>query len=281
MLGLSLWTLFYGLQLVSGPQYLKITFLKLQYLGVLSIPASLLSFSLRYSGSIRKMHLSGILLLSFVPIIMFILILTNDYHHLFWSSHNLIEHSSIEYLSNEFGIFLWINVIYSYILIFLATILLLLTAWKKSAMFRLQSGLLTFGIIFPWITNIISTFDKDLFSAFDITIVGFFLTGISIHMAIIKFNLLDITPIARDYMMNRMADPVIILDKEGRMVEANKAAIGYLNVPNKKSIGKVLSRNHTDKDDVFSHLQDLKEGKGHHEYHPQCCEGSEGKGPCC
>jgi PAS domain S-box len=59
--------------------------------------------------------------------------------------------------------------------------------------------------------------------------VGFALTGILVLIGMKRFSLLVLVPVARDQLVERMTDGLIVLDSHGRLIDINPAARSFLS----------------------------------------------------
>lgn len=80
------------------------------------------------------------------------------------------------------------------------------------------------GIALPWLGNIISLLGFSPFPGLDLTPFLFTFSGILFMLALFRFGLLDIVPIAHSRLMEGLLDGVIVLDKAYRIVDFNPAA---------------------------------------------------------
>jgi PAS domain S-box-containing protein len=74
--------------------------------------------------------------------------------------------------------------------------------------------------------------------ALDPTPFGFTATGVLVVWGLLRFRLLDIVPVARDAIVENMADAVIVLDAQSRVVDLNRAARELLDLPESAAIGQ-------------------------------------------
>ena len=92
----------------------------------------------------------------------------------------------------------------------------------------------------PWVGN---AFYQAGLAPYGIDIIPFSLTlsGPVFAVALFKYRMLDLSPIARDIIFDGMGDPVIVIDSTFRMVDCNPAAIGLIIPAGQASIGRDIS----------------------------------------
>jgi len=65
----------------------------------------------------------------------------------------------------------------------------------------------------------------------NLTHVSFGITAVAFAIAIFRYRLLEVAPIGRKQLVEQLADPVIMLDKEERVVDCNPAARQLVDAP--------------------------------------------------
>jgi PAS domain S-box-containing protein len=139
------------------------------------------------------------------------------------------------------GIWFWIFIVYTYIILLLASILIFRKTIRDKQIFQVQAGLLLTGMVLPWFGNIISMLGFSPFPGLDMTPFLFTVSGILFMFALFRFGFLDIAPIAHYRLMEGLLDGVIVLDKSNRIVDYNPAAQRILNLST-TVIGQSLHR---------------------------------------
>jgi len=78
-LACAIYAFFYALELSSTELNIVLIWSKLQYLGISFIAPAFLFFALKYTGRVKKFTFPWLLALLVIPIITFVLNLTNEY----------------------------------------------------------------------------------------------------------------------------------------------------------------------------------------------------------
>lgn len=154
------------------------------------------------------------LFLFIIPTISYIVLLTNNYHKLFFTNYSFIS-SEV-----TFGKYFIIHTIYSYACIFLGLYYLLYFSVKNSGFFSKQSLLLLTGTLVPLTVNIL--FTLKLFDSTQLaTPITFSFSIICFYIAILKYDFLGISPIALQTVVDRISNGFIVIDQEYRIVDFN------------------------------------------------------------
>jgi diguanylate cyclase (GGDEF)-like protein len=208
----------------------KILWSVFQYAGSLSAPVFFLWFSLQYNG-LSRWTWRRIRWLFLVPLLCFALAATNHWHHLIWTSFtsSAVGQNLIVY---GHGIAFWVGVIgYSYVLMALATLLLLLPYFRISPLDHPQTRLLLLAALAPWAANVFYLLPVNPLPGLDWTPLSLVFTGAILGLAMLRFRLLNLLPLARATLLERMPNGVIVLDEQKRLLDMNPAAQTFFHIP--------------------------------------------------
>jgi hypothetical protein len=67
----------------------------------------------------------------------------------------------------------------------------------------------------------------------DTVAIGFSASGMFILLGVWRFRLLDLAPVARDVLVEKMADGLLVLDTKGRIVDLNPVAREWFGLPDR------------------------------------------------
>ena len=241
MFAIAEWAFSSGLEAaVIGIQY-KVFWSKIEYLGAVCAPTLFLVFALEYSQKTRWLKPVFLVLLSVVPLTIFVLTTTNELHGLIWTSFtpSLTQPNVVIY---GHGIGYYILIAYDYLIVSVGIGVLLRTWIHAKPPYRRQVGTLMLGSLFPFVGGIVYTFVPDFLPGLDLTPVSFSLTGLVIAFGILRFQLFDLTPIARDVLIENMDEGILVLDAQDRVVDFNPAAQSILGTIAKKNLGQPITK---------------------------------------
>ena len=229
MLAVAVWAGLTLLELAVVGFQSKLFFGKLEYLGIANVPPLWLVFALSYCGLQRFLTRRNLILLWIIPVITVVLALTNDLHAWMWF---VTENSPELGRSLNYSLRGWwwyIALIYAYALLLAGTLILVRTALSYRHELRRQMWVLLAAVLLPWAANVLHFFNLDLLGA-DLTPLAFSVSGVILAFGVLRFQLFDLAPVARDLLIENMNDGVIVLDRENRIVDMNPAARGFLGV---------------------------------------------------
>jgi PAS domain S-box-containing protein len=223
--GMLIWTATYGLELVAVDPRARFIFFVAKYLGVVIVPAAWFTFALAYTGHEEVLSLRNIALLTIEPALTILFAATNSLHHLFWTSVRPVSLEVNTVLMVDFGPAFWVHAAYSYLLILAGTILMIRAFIITPHHYRGQVVTLLLSVIAPWAGNVMYLSRLNPFPYLDLTPFGFTLTVVFITLSMLRFNLLDLVPIARRHVIQSMSDAMLVLDGYDRILDANPAAL--------------------------------------------------------
>lgn len=236
--GIAIWSVGYGFELLAADLPGKMFWAKVQYLGIVSTPASWLFVALAYSR--RERWLSGrlIVLLGIVPAITLALVWTNQLHGLIWSRVATLPVSTQSVLDVDYGPMFWVGATYAYVLMLAATLLMAKELVDTPALFRSQRIILLVAAGCPWFGNVLHLVRIGWLSGIDPTPFGFWVSAVAVAYGLHRRRLVELAPMARRAVFGFMDAGAIILDLEGRVLDLNPAAEGILGPPRTSVVGR-------------------------------------------
>ncbi len=232
------WTIGYSLEITGATLDTKFVWGVLQYFGIAFAPYGWLIFSLSYADDEKKLSPRFVLLAALIPSITILLALTTKWHGLIWSEYYIIQQGNFSALEVSHGIWFWVHFVYSYIILLIGAVLLVRTLFKRQGMYRGQIIAMLIAVLAPWVGNILYLTGNSPIPYLDITPFAFTVTVIALAWAIFGFHLVDITPLARDRVVDSMSDGMIVLDLNRNIVDINNAAARMIGVTVADVIGK-------------------------------------------
>ncbi len=244
MSAVSGWALVAAFEAGASAVATKVLLSKLEYIGSGSSALLLLVFALKHAEKTRWLALPRGILLAVIPIVNLALVFTNDWHRQLWTgfsegpagTNQIIYHHGPLFFTAVSGL---------YALILAATIVLIRTALKRSAAHRRQALAILIASVAPWIGTILYLLDLDPFAGFNVIPMSFAVSGLALSFSIVGLRHFDVVPIARSALVENMSDAVLVLDTEGAIADANRAAEELLATEGRligRSADDILSR---------------------------------------
>ncbi len=234
----ALWLVFYILEIILQDYTLKDAVWRAKFIGIVIVPVAWFTFAVHYTSNSEWLSSRNRLLLTIVPILTTLIVWTNGNEGIMWQNARLSSADGFTVFVNDLGIWFWIHSAYSYILLVAGTFLLLRRFISAPAVYRRQLIALVIAVVFPVVANAITILAKPLL---DLTPLAFAVTGLSFTWGMLRYQLLDLAPIARNTVIESMTDSMLVIDNRGRIVDINSAGASLINQKVSESIGKPLS----------------------------------------
>ncbi|MBI2757673.1 MAG: diguanylate cyclase [Chloroflexi bacterium] len=202
----------------------QVFWLNATYFGALTVPITFFVFAMQITDNDRWLTKRSLLLLGIEPLITFFVIWTNQFHYLFHANYKMTYVNNFPELSWTHGPWFWLNSLYSYAVILVSITVLLRAFMRAGPYFRMQLGTVLIGGILPLAANIYAIFLPNPLKGLDITPLSFAVSGLIFAHALFRQGLLDILPIARSVLIEKITDGVLVLDMNGRVLDINPAA---------------------------------------------------------
>jgi PAS domain S-box-containing protein len=221
---LTIWTLAAALDYAAVPLSLKVFFAKLEVLGYCSAIALMTAFSITYAGNEKWLKNPWInFSLIIVPLSSILLAWTNELHHWFWTGYQYSALTDNVLIYEHGPAFTWVTFSgYGFLLVTLVN--LVQASFSGSTLSRRQARLLLLALIVPIASNALYLSNATHTPGVDWSSITFSITGLLFLWALYGSRFLDIVPVARNTIIDSMADGVLVLDNLGNLVDFNPAA---------------------------------------------------------
>jgi len=230
------WCLTSALEYVAGSLEVRVWASKLQYIGIHTIPVLYLLFAIDLKHKSRSLTSVFRAMLWVLPVITILLAFTNELHGYIWSGFTPVEEGTR--LVYQYGAWFWIAVAYSYLLLLIGSIHLVDAVFRILKLRLSQIYILFFAIATPWMASVLYVTRLFPIPGVDPTPFAFSVTAVLFAFVIYRYQLFDITPVARDRLVDTLRDPVIVLDQQAQVFDINPAAQRLLQIERKEAIGE-------------------------------------------
>ncbi len=214
----------YVMALQAKSEEAWLTALSFSYAGRVFIALSLFMFTVR----LCRRHVYVVLesILFFIHIAFYLLIASLEKHRLYYVNWVFKTDGLFPIVLHEDGIahslFMGLQLVLA-LAAYAILILELLREKDRIARRRILIILLAYTVeIFLFISQITGAFP--ITRVFDISILGHIILTAFMYIAIFRYNLLDIIDVAREYMIDRLGEGIIAVDRDGRVQYFNKPA---------------------------------------------------------
>lgn len=240
VLSLALWCLAYALALSVSEPYWEMMLSKLRYVGIVPIPVLWLVLALQYTGRQRFLTWQRVAALLVLPALTEVLV-WHPSSRLMFLGPTPTAPPPFHHVAYDPGPWFYVHMAYAYTL--LVTGMVMLIAWSKrrGAHYRWQTWLLVLAALAPLAANVVTELrlwpNRDL----DLTPFSFLVSAVAMLLAMFRFRLLCLVPVAHDAVLSQMRDGVLVLDEAGVVLDLNPAAERLLDLPQHAVLGQQVA----------------------------------------
>ncbi len=233
MLCVSLWAWFTGIEMAATSEFGKILWHNMEALAGVPAMAFLLHFALEYTSPGRQTARRNGIILAVITLGIVALVATDPLHHLIWSRLWFDEFVRIERGPLN-------PILFGFTLSFplIACFLFLRLAVRSSGVYRGQALVLMVANALPVLTFLLEPADINPVAPLDPVLLVFDVSGLLFLIAMWRLGMLNLVPLARDSVIERMPDGLLVLDTENRIVDLNPAAQETLALSPRKTRGR-------------------------------------------
>jgi signal transduction histidine kinase len=229
----ALWAVGSALEYAVVDPAAKIAWVKFQAAWQLPGAMAVTCFLLEYVWPGRWLTRRNLALLSIIPVLYILFILTNDLHHLMW--RGFAFNGTVTRLLGPVG---WTSVLIGYSLVIVNFIIF---AWLflHSPQHRWFVVLMLVGqIIFRtlYLVDLTQAHGSDL----PLNMIGMVFAYLLYSTALFRFNILNPVPLARQVVIDQMREGMLVVDRQGRVASLNPGAAALLGLSEKQACGRPL-----------------------------------------
>jgi diguanylate cyclase (GGDEF)-like protein/PAS domain S-box-containing protein len=225
LLSVALW----GLASAGGKFFVdldtRIWIAKLQYLGIIAVAPCCVAVALRSRGEAPGRITRWLSLISIPSLMTLGLVMTNEWHGVFWQTARVEHAAGIPILEFGYGPGFWFHVAWSYTLL-ASAVGLLIAKWAQSwSYYRGEAVWVLAGIAAPVAANIAYLSRTGFDSNLDLTPAAFAVTAFCLGWPLLfRDGIFDVVRLAKREILDHMADGALVVDQRNRLIYVNVSA---------------------------------------------------------
>ncbi len=244
-MGLATWLSLVAVLSMLGPNATVAgLWFRTMFISLAGMPVTWLVFTYQYTGGKRAITPLKLLALCLIPLLTQLMIWTNPFHLLMFVSTSDFARVGPFFIADRsatvFGPWFWVYTTYSYGITVWSAFFVVRSALRGLRLYLGQAALLLFGVFFPVLATVAGTF-----SSFPLKVnlapIGFTLGGIAFALAVFRYRLFDVAPVARDVLVDRMSDGMLVLDALDRIVDLNPVFQAIAGINPERMIGENIA----------------------------------------
>lgn len=223
MMAMVIHSLGYALELMGTTQEGIYFWIKIEYLGVAFYPFLIFLFVREYVDEKRYANKVVLTLVLTISLVTLVLVWTNGYHGLYYSSMELTKGPGFPVLIRQWGIWYYVQLtsLYGSILYSILVFSVRLVRFKGVYRAKLIFGLL--GVMVPLVSLIIYVFGIGP-EYIDITPFSFLLMTILIVIGARRYDIFALTPVTYEMIFNSLNEAIIAVDTNHCLLSNNQAS---------------------------------------------------------
>lgn len=252
MLAVCIYSLGYLFEILSTELSTKIIWYNIEYFGIPIIPFFWFLFALQYADYEWLFQRRKILIFAIIPVITIIMAWTNKYHGFMIKIQGVASSGEVPEILKINGPWYWINVSYSYLLFTIGVIILLRSIFNLPTSYLKQGLILIVGALIPVVGSLLYIFKLTPIKSFDFIPISYTISGVMLTWCLFRLKIFQIIPIVRDKIFDNMEDGFLVIDTDGKIIDANKYCQKLFDFNIKSVIGYDFIKFFNDKSSIVN-----------------------------
>lgn len=235
---------------------------QVQYSGIPFFPALWLVVSMLYTGKGKYLQGLGGVIVFTIPVITFLLRLTNDWHHLYYSQIEIQQFMGVNYMLLTKGPWYFVQTAYVLITLILCTWFYFQRYRNSSDGEHIQFRLLLLASVLPYLALLLVTVNIGGIGI-DYTAIILPPCILLINLSLTRYNFLEIKDLARERVFEDSGDGLILVNRFYRVVDFNEASTNFFrwfNAVIKAEQIEILLRDHQE---LWESIRNAEDGVFH------------------
>ncbi|KIP99805.1 MULTISPECIES: histidine kinase N-terminal 7TM domain-containing protein [Pseudomonas] len=221
------WMAMAGLEVAAAASDCKLFWATMSWPGIVSVPTFWAVFLWQYVSSVRKpLPRRSVLGLIVAPVLIWLVVLSNPWHGLFYGAETgPISAEPGAPIRYQHGPLFYATAVYVYLFMSFSLGVVLRAALTSHGVHRRHYLAFVLVTAVPWSANIAYVGFGVVVFGVDPTPFSFVFTLVAFSWLILGVRLFDLLPVARHLLLEALPDPVLVVDTQWRVLEANQAAL--------------------------------------------------------
>ncbi len=227
MASLAWWAIFNAIELAVPNTQARIWLSKISYFGIAAASPAWVSFALAYR---QRTYAASRWVRAAIwgsTVYVLLAVFTNEWHHLVWVS-TVPDPALGGRIVYRHGPALFAYAAMAYAMLFIGAAVLVRASLSDKSLHRRQTSLMVAAAVFPLVGNAAYLLRMLPVAGLDPTPILFILSGVLIALAIRRYRLFDLLPVARERLFDAMNVAVFVLNREGQLADMNRHAREWL-----------------------------------------------------
>lgn len=228
------------LELLSETLQFKILFHNLRFLFIPYIAILELWLILEYVRKPEWIRREWVLPALIIPMAATLLALTSSFHSYFRYDFSLITTGPVPVLDYTESSFFHLYSGFSLVLLIVTYLILFKESRKTQTLFEKQTIILFTALLIPTVITYLFVLGITPVPGFNLAAPLFWISAILFTIALFRYRFLDIIPIARSHLIDRMSLMMLVLDRDGYIIDANPASSAFFPLKSGSTGGGII-----------------------------------------
>jgi PAS domain S-box-containing protein len=193
------------------------------YPGIASAVIFWLCFTLEYTGITWWKRARYLPLLFLVPVLAILFVIGSLYFDLGWFHITLLADQTDSFVVWSHNPVFWVQITYLSLLVMVGMVVLVRFMLRRPRYYRLQLFIFLIGTLIPGISMLFYSLSHLPRGPIDWLPLTFIFGGLIYAVTIFRFKFLDLVPVARGALLERLPDGILVLNEEGVIADLNPA----------------------------------------------------------
>ncbi len=239
--GIAAWSLAFACEHWSRSLEAKLFWAQVRYAGIAVVPVAWLVFAAQQTAGVSGWPTRRLALLAVIPALTLLVVWTNAWHELHWRGAELRSQGTWMTLHREAGPWYWVWAAYGYALVLAGSVLLLRAVVRGREFLRPQNLAVLLAALVPLLANGAYLAGWSALPDVDFTPPAFAISAVLVAFGLLRFGLFDIVPLARERVIEKMSDALMVLDADRRLMDVNPAGERVLERTRSAALGAKLA----------------------------------------
>ena len=221
---------------------------KYAMVGVVAAPSLLFAFVLVYTGFDRRLWQGGHTVrdlwpaLWIMPLLTIAAALAYPWLRLQWADFQPLTRGCI---AAAYGPWFYVHLFYTFTLLVLAALILSWYAFAVRGLYRQTALIVAVALLAPLPPAFSFAMKLPYGMPIDWTHLGLLISSSVLLIAVKRRDFLEVRPIAVDQLLEQMADAILVIDRQLRVVDCNRAALtdlGLVQAPLGQPLSAIMER---------------------------------------
>jgi PAS domain S-box-containing protein len=236
--GIAVWTATEAAAFAVTDYGTKLLLFRVGHLGVVTVLPAWLLFALAYTGRHQWLTWKITAAIALVPAVTLGTVWIEPVPLVIADAY-LVTSDGFSYLFVEMGSVIWLFRAFGYLSAIVGSALLVDFTVRSETVYRGQASLLIGAALLPFAGEIASTLELGVLPDNHLNYAALLtsVSAVAFSVAIFRYRLLDLIPVAQNTVFQNMRDGVVVSDDEDRIVDANPRARQLLGL-DRSAIGR-------------------------------------------